>query len=85
MAICDKLLFKARQSPQNLRFDEACQLAECFGFVLSRQAGSHKQYKRQKIRELINLQSVKGGKAKAYQVRQMLNLIDDYALEEGED
>ena len=64
-----KLLRKALASPASLRFDEACKLAQAFGFHLSRVSGSHHIFACPGVRELVNLQDV-GGKAKAYQVKQ---------------
>jgi predicted RNA binding protein YcfA (HicA-like mRNA interferase family) len=77
-----KLLQKALSSPANLRFDEACQLARAFGFHLSRVSGSHHIFGRPGVRELVNLQEV-GGKAKPYQVKQLLDLVERYNLSFG--
>ena len=74
-----KLLQKALSSPGNLRFEEACSLARAFGFQLSRVKGSHHIFARQGVPELVNLQEV-GGKAKPYQVRQLLSLVERYNL-----
>lgn len=77
MPNCDKLLEHAQRSPQNMRFAELCQLAECYGFVFERQVGtSHRIYKRAAYPTLMNFQDDKG-KAKVYQVRQLLKVIDD--------
>ena len=77
-----KLLQKALSSPANLGFDEACALACAFGFHLSRVSGSHHIFARQGVRELLNLQDV-GGKAKPYQVKQLLDLVERYNLSLG--
>lgn len=81
MAHCDKLLEKARRSPANLRFDELCQLAECYGFVLDRTKGSHRIYKRPGWKGVLTFQDDKG-KAKPYQVRQLLQVIESIADDE---
>jgi predicted RNA binding protein YcfA (HicA-like mRNA interferase family) len=52
------------------------------GFHLSRVSGSHHIFARQDVRELVNLQDV-GGKAKPYQVRQLLDLVERYNLSLG--
>jgi predicted RNA binding protein YcfA (HicA-like mRNA interferase family) len=78
----DKLLRKALASPANLRFEEACALARAFGFHLSRVRGSHHIFAHPDVRELVNLQEVKG-KAKAYQVKQLLALVEGYNLSLG--
>jgi predicted RNA binding protein YcfA (HicA-like mRNA interferase family) len=81
MGKCDKLLEKARNNPAGLRFEEACKLAECFGFVFARQRGSsHCIYKAPGQMGLINVQEGENGKAKPYQVRQILKTIE--SLEE---
>lgn len=74
-----KILQKALYSPNNLRFSEASALAEGYGFRLSRVKGSHYVFTHHKINELVNLQEV-DGQAKAYQVRQLLQLIERYNL-----
>ena len=53
--------------------------AEAFGFRLSRISGSHHIYVQADIPELVNLQNV-NGKAKPYQVKQLLRLIERYNL-----
>ena len=77
-----KLLQKALSSPANLRFEQACALARAFGFHLSRSSGSHHIFARDGVRELLNLQEVQG-KAKPYQVRQLLDLAERYNLPLG--
>ena len=77
-----KLLQKALASPANLRFEEACALAQAFGFHLSRVSASHHIFVHPGVRELVNLQNVQGH-AKAYQVRQLLRLVERYNLSLG--
>ena len=77
-----KLLQRALSSPANLRFEEACALARAFGFHLSRVKGSHHIFAHPNVRELVNLQEVKG-KAKPYQVKQLLALVEGYNLSLG--
>jgi predicted RNA binding protein YcfA (HicA-like mRNA interferase family) len=77
-----KLLRKALASPNNLRFGEMTALAEVFGFKLSRVSGSHHIYAREGVADLVNLQEV-NGKAKPYQVRQFLKLVERYNLTIG--
>ncbi len=76
---CDKLLVKARNSTKNLSFSEACYLAECHGFEYKRTAGSHVIYEHPKLlvehNRNLNFQNV-NGKAKPYQVRQLLKAIE---------
>jgi predicted RNA binding protein YcfA (HicA-like mRNA interferase family) len=77
-----KLLQKALSSPANFRFDEVCDLALAFGFHLSRVKGSHHIFAHPNVHKLLNLQEVKG-KAKPYQVRQLLALVEEYNLSLG--
>lgn len=74
-----KLLAKALTGSKNLRFTEAIALAKAFGYRLARTKGSHHILVHPKIKELINLQEV-GGKAKPYQVRQLLDIVERYNL-----
>ena len=78
-----KLLQKLLAGPQNVRFAEAVACAKAFGFQLDRVTGSHHIFVHQNISELLNLQNVKG-KAKAYQVKQLLQLIEKYNLQSEE-
>jgi predicted RNA binding protein YcfA (HicA-like mRNA interferase family) len=79
-----KLLQKALSAPNNFKFADMIKLAEAFGFRLSRSSGSHHIFVHPQARELLNLQEVRG-KAKPYQIRQFLRLVEKYNLELGED
>jgi predicted RNA binding protein YcfA (HicA-like mRNA interferase family) len=79
-----KLLQKALSSPKNMQFNEMVTLVEAFGFRLSRVKGSHHIFVHPQVRELVNLQNV-GGKAKPYQVRQFLRLVERYNLKMGDE
>lgn len=80
-----KLLEQARGSQANVRFADFCRLVEYLGYVERRRAGSHRIYRHATRPELplVNLQGGSSGKAKPYQVRQVLTIIDDFALEIG--
>jgi hypothetical protein len=75
-----KLLAKVLASPANVRFKEMQKLVEAFGFQLFRVTGSHHIYGRAGIMEQLNLQKV-GGKAKPYQIRQFLAIVERYNLQ----
>lgn len=77
-----KLFEKALNAPAGLRFEELCVLAVSFGFRLVRVRGSHHIFMHPAVAGLLNLQNV-GGKAKPYQVRQLLRLIERYNLSQG--
>ena len=75
----EKLFAKIKNNPQDVRFDEICKIAEVFGFRYKGGKGSHKVYSRKGIPEILNFQNVRG-KAKPYQVKQFLKIIEDYNL-----
>jgi predicted RNA binding protein YcfA (HicA-like mRNA interferase family) len=75
-----KLLTKALNGTKSLRFADVVTLVKAFGFRLSRVKGSHHIFVHSKVRELVNLQDV-GGKAKPYQVRQLLEIVERYNLQ----
>ena len=77
-----KLLEKLLSGTKNVRFSEAVAIAEAFGFQLDRVNGSHHIFVHEGIPELLNLQNVKG-KAKPYQVKQLLQLIEAHNLQMG--
>lgn len=74
------LLEKILAGSKNIRFAEATALAKAFGFRLDRINGSHHIFVHPNIPELINLQDVKG-KAKPYQLKQLLSLIEQHNLQ----
>jgi predicted RNA binding protein YcfA (HicA-like mRNA interferase family) len=78
-----KLLEKVLAGPKNVHFNDMILLVEAFGFRLSRVRSSHHIFEHPQIPELVNLQE-KNGKAKPYQVRQFLQLVEQYDLELGE-
>jgi len=79
-----KLLEKALSGSKNIRFSDMVALVEAFGFRLSRVSGSHHIFVHAEVHELVNLQEV-DGKAKPYQIRQFLRLVERYNLELGEE
>ena len=75
-----KLLKKALGGSKNIRFGDMVSLIEAFGFHLDRTRGSHHIFEHPRVAELVNLQSRKG-KAKPYQIKQFLQLVEQYNLE----
>lgn len=75
-----KLLQKLLSGSKNIRFSEAVTCAKAFGFQLSRVTGDHHIYVHPEVPELLSLQDV-GGKAKPYQVKQLLQIIERYNLQ----
>jgi len=76
----EKLLFQILKgaSDTNIAFEDLRQVLLRLGFV-ERQRGSHHIFRKGGIEEKINLQR-DGGKAKAYQVRQVRAVILRYRL-----
>lgn len=56
-----------------------CNIAEAFGFRFRGGKGSHRIYVRKGITELLNFQNV-NGKAKPYQVKQFIKIVEKYNL-----
>lgn len=78
-----KLLEKVSSGSKNVQFKDMISLVESFGFRLSRVNGSHFIFVHPQVPELVNLQERKG-KAKPYQVREFLQLVEEYDLELGD-
>jgi hypothetical protein len=66
-------------SDANIAFDDLCGLLKHLGFS-ERIKGGHHIFTRNGVAEILNLQTKKGGQAKAYQVKQVRNVIVDYGL-----
>jgi predicted RNA binding protein YcfA (HicA-like mRNA interferase family) len=77
-----KLLDAVRNNPRDVRFEDLVRLVKALGFVADRQAGSHGIYVHPNPAvPFVNLQEGKNGKAKPYQVEQVLDLVDRFKLE----
>ena len=74
-----RILKKALSGSGNIRFAEMVALVEAFGYHLARVSGSHHIFVHPDVPALLNLQEV-GGRAKPYQIRQFLRLIERYNL-----
>jgi hypothetical protein len=73
------LLEELKGNPKNVRFEKLCKAAEVFGFTFRGGKGSHRIYVRKGVEELLNFQNVKG-RAKPYQVRQFIKIVEKYEL-----
>jgi hypothetical protein len=74
-----RLLRRLLAGSRNVAFADMINLAEGFGFRVIRTRGSHHILSHPAVPELLNLQS-SGSQAKAYQVRQFLDLVEQYQL-----
>lgn len=72
-------------SDKNIRFADIRKLILSLGFN-ERIKGDHHIFTKEGIVEILNLQPLRDGKAKAYQVKQVRSIILKYKLhKEGED
>jgi hypothetical protein len=75
-----------RNNPAGVRFADLCKVCDCFFGQARHTSGSHRVYKTPWVGDpRVNIQNDKG-KAKTYQVRQVLKAIErmeiDYGTEE---
>jgi len=75
--VLDKVL--SGLSDKNVRFQDLKKLLNDLGFSV-RIKGDHHIFSQEGIEEIINLQPLKDGKAKAYQVKQVRTIILKYKL-----
>lgn len=66
-------------SDKNIRFEELRKIVLSLGFD-ERIKGDHHIFTKERVAEIINLQPLKDGKAKAYQVKQVRSIILKYKL-----
>lgn len=83
MATTEDILARMRANPQGIRFNDLCRVCEAY-FGPARQSGSsHRVYKTPWQGDpRVNIQNAKG-KAKPYQVRQVLAAIERLEVENG--
>ena len=72
-----KLIKAVRSNPSDVRFDDACKIAEWLGFVHKGGRGSHRAYQRTGEPIGLNFQN-RGGKIPRYQAEQLIAMIDKY-------
>jgi hypothetical protein len=66
-------------SDKNIRFTDFRNLILSLGFK-ERIKGAHHIFTKEGVPEIINMQPLRDGKAKAYQVKQVRNIILKYGL-----
>ena len=76
MTKADKRNKKIRKNPKNVKFQDFISWLEDNGFSLDRVSGSHHIFVHPFIETPINAQKKKDGTAKAYQVKQAIQMID---------
>ncbi len=70
-------------SDKNIRFQDLRRLVTGFGFN-ERIKGNHHIFYKEDVEEIINLQPLKDGKAKAYPVKQVREIVLKYRLHAGD-
>ena len=75
MARVDDIVTQMRRNPQGIRFTDACRVCEHYSGQPRQKGSSHRVYKTPWQGDpRVNIQNAKG-KAKAYQVKQVLKAI----------
>lgn len=72
-----KLLAAIRNNPADVRFEDACTVAQWLGFTHQGGKGSHHAYARTGEPIALNFQD-KGGRIARYQAEQLIAMIDKY-------
>lgn len=81
-----QVLAKILAGSRNIRFEDACRLAKALGFELDRMRGSHHIFVHGEVPGLrLNLQPDRGGQAKMYQLRQLLDAMESAGLKLEDD
>jgi hypothetical protein len=66
-----------RNNLKNVRFEEACKMAELLGFRYKGGKGSHQAFYRAHEPRLLNFQN-KNGYIAPYQAKQLIEMMDKY-------
>ena len=74
-----KLFSRIMNNQKNVLFSDLVTVVEAFGFNCTRREGSHRIFKNTNVAEFINLQD-ENGKAKPYQIKQFLSLVEKHKL-----
>ena len=77
MAKLSKIVERIKNNPKDVRFDDACKIAEQLGFAANGGRGSHRSFSRKGEPVGLNFQN-RDGKIPAYQARQLREMIDKY-------
>lgn len=73
-----KLRAAIRNNPKDVRFDDACKVAEWLGFIWKGGKGGHRAFHRTGEPVGLNFQANRNGKIPPYQARQLVLMIDKY-------
>ena len=78
MARPGKEIEKLRNNPKDVRFADACKIAEWLGFTGKGGKGSHHVFSRPGEPTNLNFQKRGGGKIVPYQAKQLIAMLDKY-------
>jgi hypothetical protein len=78
LASIAKLIAKVTNNPKDVRFDDACRIAEYLGFTGKGGKGDHNSFSKPGEPEGLNFQKRTGGKIKPYQAKQLIKMIERY-------
>jgi predicted RNA binding protein YcfA (HicA-like mRNA interferase family) len=78
-----KLLERLSQGQRSLSFRDLERLLKALGFTLDRTNGSHRQYVHPRVPRPFPVQP-DGNDAKRYQIRELLELVEEYGLHIGQ-
>ena len=83
MAKIDEIILKMKENPKGIRFSDLCKVCDHFFGEPRKTASSHRVYKTPWQGDpRINIQNRKG-KAKSYQVKQVLLALDKLEVNNG--
>jgi len=83
MAKIDEIISKMKENPKGIRFSDLCKVCDHFFVDTRASASSHRVYKTPWQGDpRINIQNKKG-KAKSYQVKQVLLALDKLEINHG--
>jgi hypothetical protein len=74
-----KLLAAIRNNPKDVRFSDACKVAEWLGFIWKGGKGRHRAFHRAGEITGLNFQDDGKGKIPPYQAKQLIAMMDKYA------
>ena len=82
---CRELLEFAKNNTKGVRFSDLQKICLCCGMWHDRTKGSHYVYKHANPSFTITIQELSDGKAKPYQVKKIIDLIELHGLEKEDE
>ena len=83
MAKLDKIIAQIKQKSKDVRFSDLCKVCDCYFGKARQHSSNHRVYKTPWQGDpRVNIQNHKG-KAKAYQVKQVLKALEKLEVDDG--